>query len=83
MFANRAPLVAISIRDTGPGIPPSVMARLFEEQFTTKAQHHGTGLGLSIVRRLIREANGAIHVQTATDHGSEFTVLLQALEAKV
>jgi len=76
-FLNRAPLVAISIRDTGPGIPPEVIRRMFQDQFTTKAPGRGTGLGLSIVRRLIREANGAIHLQTTVGHGSEFTILLQ------
>ncbi len=79
-FLNRAPLVAISIRDTGPGIPPEVLRRMFQEQFTTKAAGQGTGLGLSIVRRLIREANGAIHLQTTVGHGSEFTILLQICE---
>jgi signal transduction histidine kinase len=76
-FKNTAPLIAISVRDSGPGIPPEVVKRMFEEQFTTKAQRSGTGLGLSIVKRLIREANGGIHLQTAVGHGSEFTILLQ------
>lgn len=76
-FLNRAPLVAISIRDTGPGVPPDLVARMFDEHFTTKAPGKGTGLGLSIVKRLVREARGAIHFQTAVGHGSEFTLLLQ------
>jgi signal transduction histidine kinase len=80
-FQNRAPLVTISVRDSGPGIPPLVVKKMFEEQFTTKGQgkghQAGTGLGLSIVKRLIREANGGLHLQTAVGHGSEFTILLQ------
>lgn len=78
-FTNRAPLLALSVRDSGPGIPPEVMSRMFREIFTTKAVGQGTGLGLSIVRRLVREANGALHVQTTPGEGAEFTVLLQAL----
>jgi signal transduction histidine kinase len=77
-FQNVAPLIAISVRDSGPGIPPEIVKRMFEEQFTTKAQRSGTGLGLSIVKRLIREATGGIHLQTAVGHGSEFTILLQS-----
>lgn len=76
-FSNRAPLVAISVRDSGPGIPPEIVKKMFVEQFTTKALGRGTGLGLSIVKRLVREAHGALHLQTAVGHGSEFTVLLQ------
>ncbi len=80
-FENRPPLIAITIRDTGPGIPPEVLKRMFEEQFTTKGQKSGTGLGLSIVRRLIREAQGGIHLQTTVGHGSEFTLFLQVCGA--
>jgi signal transduction histidine kinase len=76
-FANRAPIVAITVRDSGPGIPPEVVKKMFIEQFTTKTLGRGTGLGLSIVKRLLREAHGALHLQTALGHGSEFTVLLQ------
>jgi signal transduction histidine kinase len=76
-FGNRPPLVAITVRDSGPGIPPEIVKKMFVEQFTTKALGRGTGLGLSIVKRLVREAHGALHLQTAVGHGSEFTVLLQ------
>lgn len=75
-FLNETPLLAISVSDTGPGIPPELLARMFQEKFTTKAPDRGTGLGLSIVRRLLKEASGAIHLRTS-DAGSSFTVLLQ------
>jgi two-component system sensor histidine kinase/response regulator len=77
-FLNEVPLVAIIVRDNGPGIAPEHVRRMFEEQFTTKAADRGTGLGLSIVRRLLVNAHGAIHLQTAFGHGSEFTILLRA-----
>jgi signal transduction histidine kinase len=76
-FANRAPILAISVQDNGPGISPENMARLFETKFTTKPPGSGTGLGLQIVRRLINEASGGIHVQTKPGEGSVFTVCLQ------
>ena len=78
-FQNQAPLAAITIRDNGPGIPPEIVRRMFEEQFTTKAPGRGTGLGLSIVRRLVINAGGAIHLQTNVGHGSEFTILLPTI----
>lgn len=76
-FANRTPLLAISIIDDGPGITPPVLAKMFEERFTTKSPDRGTGLGLSIVKRLVREAKGAIMIRTQVGKGSTFTVLLQ------
>ena len=52
---------------------------MFEQRFTTKPPEQGTGLGLSIVRRLIREAEGAILIQSAPGTGARFTVCLQTL----
>ncbi len=75
-FANRAPILALSIIDNGPGISPPVLAKMFEERFTTKSADRGTGLGLGIVKRLIREAEGAIMIRTEVGAGSTFTVLL-------
>jgi two-component system sensor histidine kinase/response regulator len=77
-FVNHAPVLAISIQDDGPGIPPAMLAKMFETRFTTKSSEKGTGLGLSIVKRLIREARGAIHVHTKVGHGSTFAVCLSA-----
>lgn len=77
-FQNRAPLLAISVQDNGPGISPENVERMFESRFTTKAVDQGTGLGLSIVKRLVKEAHGAIHLNTKPGHGSTFTVCLQA-----
>ncbi|HMJ91923.1 MAG TPA: HAMP domain-containing sensor histidine kinase, partial [Candidatus Acidoferrum sp.] len=75
-FRNNAPLLSISIRDTGPGIPEQNMRRLFSESFTTQATGKGTGLGLSIVKRLVARANGAIRVRTRLGEGTQFTVYL-------
>lgn len=77
-FANRTPILTVTIEDDGPGIPPEILARMFEQRFTTKPPEHDTGLGLSIVKRLIREANGAVIIQT-TEDGAKFTVCLQTL----
>ena len=52
---------------------------MFEQRFTTKPPEHGTGLGLSIVKRLVREARGAIIIDSAPGAGAKFTVCLQTL----
>ena len=75
-FANKPPLLAISVRDNGPGITPDVLAKMFETKFTTKAPDQGTGLGLSIVKRLVKEGQGGIHLQTIVGKGSTFTICL-------
>lgn len=77
-FENRAPLLRISVRDTGPGIPAEVLPKIFQPFFSTKGARQGTGLGLNIVQRLIKEACGALHVQTEPARGTTFTVFIPA-----
>ena len=69
-------LIAVTIADTGPGIPPDVMARIFEPFFTTKPPGEGTGLGLSLCRGIIEEHGGAIRVESAPGAGTRFTIEL-------
>lgn len=76
---NTAPLVKLWVRDNGPGIPPEVLPKIFHPYFTTKGPRQGTGLGLNIVQRLIKEANGALHVRTETGKGTTFTIYLPAI----
>jgi len=66
--------VRIAVSDSGPGIEPSVRARLFEPFFTTK--HDGTGLGLSICRSLVHANGGTIEVESEPGHGAQFTIVL-------
>jgi two-component system, sensor histidine kinase and response regulator len=75
-FRNQDPLVAITVRDNGPGIPPEILSRIFEPGFTTKPERKGTGLGLAIVRRFVTENHGGLHVQTHLGSGTTFTVYL-------
>jgi signal transduction histidine kinase len=77
-FANVAPLVQLSVRDNGPGIPPEILPKVFQPYFTTKGAKQGTGLGLNIVQRLIKEAKGALHLQTRVGEGTTFTVYFPA-----
>ena len=69
-------LVEVSVRDTGPGISKKVLKNLFIPFFTTKAQ--GTGLGLAISQSIVQNAGGTIDVQTHTETGTTFTIVLPA-----
>jgi two-component system, sensor histidine kinase and response regulator len=75
-FANRPPLIVISIRDNGPGIPAEILPKIFDAGFTTKGERKGTGLGLAIVHRFVRESRGGLQVQTRVGSGTTFTVYL-------
>jgi signal transduction histidine kinase len=75
-FQNAGPLVRLSVRDNGPGIPLEVLPKIFQAYFTTKDARHGTGLGLSIVQRLVHEGGGALQVITKPGEGTTFNVFL-------
>lgn len=70
--------VGVTIRDTGAGIAPEHLARLFQPFFTTKPT--GTGLGLAITRHIIEEHHGQISVRSEVNRGTTFQVLLPALD---
>ena len=78
-FANDSPLVALSVLDQGPGIPPEVLPHIFEPYFTTK-EDKGTGLGLAIVSRLVKDHHGLLHVETTVGEGTRITVYFPAKE---
>lgn len=67
-------MACVSIRDTGSGIDPDHLERIFETGFTTKGDGVGTGLGLSIVRSIVDEHRGTIGVSSARGVGTTFTV---------
>jgi two-component system sensor histidine kinase AtoS len=66
--------VRIEISDTGCGIPPENLPKLFEPYFSTKET--GTGLGLAIVKKNLEEHKGKIDVQSTPNKGTTFTVTL-------
>jgi signal transduction histidine kinase len=80
-FLNSAPLLAITVKDTGPGIPADVLPKIFEAYFTTKNINQGTGLGLNVVQLLIKEAKASLHVHTKLGEGTAFTLYLPAMPA--
>ena len=68
--------VAISISDTGCGIPPDIIDKIKDPFFTTKEVGSGTGLGLSIAEEIVRNHGGELHVESKVGVGSKFTVIL-------
>jgi signal transduction histidine kinase len=70
--------VVTTIRDSGPGIPASVLPRIFDPFFTTKDVGQGTGLGLAITYGVIQEHGGTIHAANAAEGGAVFTIELPA-----
>jgi signal transduction histidine kinase len=75
---NRDPVLAVTVQDNGPGMSEEVLDRAFQPHFTTKGVGRGYGLGLSIVKRLVTQANGAIHLYSRLGEGTIFTVYLPA-----
>jgi signal transduction histidine kinase len=72
--------VCIVIADTGPGIAPESLARIFEPYFTTKRPGEGTGLGLFVTKTLVENLGGRIEVSSAVGEGTTFNISLPAEE---
>lgn len=69
--------VAITVADTGHGIAPDDLPRIFEEAFSTRG---GLGLGLPIARRIVEHHGGRLEVESLQGRGTTFTVWLRAVE---
>jgi len=68
--------VAISVSDTGKGMPSDVLERAFEPFFTTKPTGHGTGLGLSQVYGFVRQSDGFVRLESAAGQGTTVQLCL-------
>ena len=64
------------VADTGQGIPPEQLARIYDPFFTTKSIGRGTGLGLSISYGIVREHDGALRCDSAVGQGTRFTLTM-------
>jgi signal transduction histidine kinase len=73
------PVARIAISDTGPGIAPECLDRIFEPYFTTK--EGGTGLGLALAHTIIQEHDGRIDVESRPGEGATFVVRLPVIDA--
>ncbi|WP_051327125.1 PAS domain-containing hybrid sensor histidine kinase/response regulator [Desulfatibacillum aliphaticivorans] len=69
-----------SVSDTGAGIPPEIMDKIFEPYFTTKKQGKGTGLGLAVVYGILKEYGGDIRIESDVGKGSTFHLYFPMME---
>ncbi len=72
--------IRIDVEDTGPGIPPALLERIFNPFFTTKPVGSGTGLGLSISLGIMREHGGRIWAENVAEGGARFELELPITE---
>jgi len=72
--------VILTVRDTGPGIPPEILHQIFEPGFTTKPA--GSGLGLAVVKSIVERYGGSIEVSSRPGEGTLFRITLPAGETK-
>lgn len=70
--------VHLTVSDTGCGINPSILAKIFDPYFTTKKKDKGTGLGLAVVHGIVKRHKGMITVHSRVAKGTEFHVYLPA-----
>lgn len=69
------PFLIVTITDTGVGIAPDILARMWEPFFTTRAVGKGTGLGLAVVHGIVEQHGGTIHVESVLEQGTTFTLM--------
>ncbi|MBM3334125.1 HAMP domain-containing histidine kinase, partial [Candidatus Sumerlaeota bacterium] len=68
--------LVVKIADTGPGIEPAHLARLFEPFFSTRQDEGGSGLGLYISRGIVEDLGGTIRVSSQAGKGAAFEIAL-------
>jgi signal transduction histidine kinase len=73
-------LVEIHVSDTGPGIAPQNLPKVFDPFYTTSEPGQGTGLGLFIVHEIVREHDGCLAIHSVPGEGTNVIILLPARE---
>ncbi len=70
----------LSVADTGPGVSPEIIERIFDPYFTTKSTGKGTGMGLAIVHGIVKSYNGFISCQNRPNSGTVFNIHLPVMK---
>ena len=81
--ANPGPHLALSVSDTGTGIAPDVLQRVFEPFYTTKQTGEGTGLGLAMVYGFVKQSGGSIGIYSELGHGTTVRMFLPRSDVTV
>jgi signal transduction histidine kinase len=66
------------VSDSGPGIAPEALSKVFDPFYTTNEPGHGTGLGLFIVQEIVREHDGCLAIESIQGKGTSVIILLPA-----
>jgi PAS domain S-box-containing protein len=69
----------LSVQDTGRGISPEIMQKIYDPYFTTKEKGKGTGLGLSVVQGIVQSYGGVIYAYSEPNHGTTFNVYIPSV----
>jgi len=73
----------LQVHDTGSGMPPAVLERIFEPYFTTKKVNEGTGLGMAVVMGIVKSHQGLIEIETTPGKGTRIDVYLPLTQKTV
>jgi PAS domain S-box-containing protein len=80
MDLKKGQYLRVTVKDTGPGIAPEILAKIFEPYFTTKKSGEGTGLGLAIIHGIVKKYEGDIIVKSEPAKGTTFMVYLPLVD---
>ena len=80
LLLNPGSYLKLEVSDTGTGIEDSIIDRIFEPYFTTKAPGEGTGLGLPQVYNIVKDLGGMIGVRSRMGKGSTFTIHIPVIK---
>jgi len=73
----------LSVQDTGKGIPPEIVERIFDPYFTTKEKEKGTGLGLAVVHGIVQSYGGAVYAYSRPTLGTTFNIFLPVVKSEI
>ena len=78
---SSGPYVSLTIRDTGAGIAPNILPRIFDPFYTTKGVGEGTGMGLAAVHGIVSSHGGVVKVDSQLERGTTFTIYFPLLQS--
>jgi PAS domain S-box-containing protein len=80
---KKGPYVRLTVGDTGHGVDPSILERIFDPYFTTKGPGEGTGMGLAVVQGIVKRHGGMITVHSELGKGTTFHALFPRIEQEI